>query len=174
MSRKAFTLFEIIISVILISLVYYFVITSFSDNSNTKKDDITFLNLKEKLLAYDFIENITIKCIDEDLSCMVFVDDNMTGDIITSLLTSKPEVYEYSKELKKIEFPYLELEQLQRYDIVFQYSCNKNNKCSEYIVQTEEMVYILNDIQKRPSTLKYINDVDEYFDKTMQKVRDAF
>jgi hypothetical protein len=154
--------------------VYYFVITSFGDSSNTKKDDITFFNLKEKLLSYDFSENITIKCIEDDLSCLIFVDDNRSDQTITSLLSSKPEVYEYSKELNRIEFPYLELEQLQRYEVVFQYSCNKNKKCSEYIVQTDEMVYILNDIQKKPSTLKYINDLDEYFDKSIQKVRNAF
>jgi len=49
-----------------------------------------------------------------------------------------------------------------------------NQKCSELIVELEDLVYIFNDIKNKPETIKYINDIDIYFEDKIQEVRDAF
>lgn len=174
--KKSFTLVEIIIAIILVSIIYSIAINSFSKKTINISDNIKLVNLKEKLLSYEYLENITIKCIADDLSCFIFKDDSEIpeDDKIEKLFIEKPIVYEYNKNLNQIEFLDLELEQLQRYEIVFEYSCNKYRKCSEFIVDTQDEVYIYNDINKKPDTIKYLNDIDEYFYSRIEEVKDAF
>ena len=174
--NKAFTLFEIIIVIILVSIIYTFAINSFSKNKPKHPDGITLSNLKEKLLEFEFDEDITIQCLADDFSCFVFLDDDLEPqeEKIKDLFKNKPTIYSYSKELERLEFLDLELEQLQRYEIIFKYNCKKNKKCSELIVETDNLVYIFNDIKNKPKTIKYISDIDSFFDNKIQEVKDAF
>ena len=178
--KKTFTLFEIIISIILVSIIYSFAINSFSTKKKIKSDDVTIFNLKEKLLKYgkenEMGDNITIKCIRDDFSCYLFIDDDKIPleDKIKPFFLDTPTIYKYNKELEKIDFLDLELEQLERYEVIFKYSCKKNKKCSEFIVETENMIYIFNDIKKKPDTIKYISDIDDYFELKVEEVKDAF
>ncbi|MEA3354788.1 MAG: hypothetical protein U9Q33_13330 [Campylobacterota bacterium] len=174
MFKRSFTLFEIIISIILISLVYYFAVSSFTNNTFRKKDNINLLNLKEELLKYEYNDNITVKCVDDTFDCFIFKDGVVEDTKIVSLFKEKPTVYTYRQNYETVEFPYLELEQLQRYDVVFQYSCKSNNRCSEYIVQTDDLVYVMNNIYKEALTFKYLNEVDDFFIQNIEKVKDAF
>ena len=179
-SRKSFTLIEIIIGIILISIIYTIVINSYSSKTKNSTDTITLENLKEKIQNLgeenSMNDSITIKCIADDLSCFVFLDDSLQPleEKIKPFLKQQPTVYNYNKNQEKIEFLDLELEQLQRYEVVFQYSCKKNRKCDEFIVETEDLTYIYNNIKKKPDTIKYINDISEYFDTKIEEVKDAF
>jgi len=162
--------------VIIITIVLYsFGINSFKKKENILDDRITLLNLKERLLKYDFENIITVQCNNEDLSCMVFVDGILEEESkITNLFDDIPTIYKYNKELEKIEYPDLNLEDMQTYQIVFKYSCKKDRKCDEFIVEDTNKVYIFNDINIRPITYNYISDVDEYFDSKIEEVKDAF
>jgi competence protein ComGC len=171
---KAFTLFEIIITIILISIIYTFAISSFTNKTNKNINDISLVNLKQKLLKYDFNDNITVKCIKSDYSCFVFIDNIIVDEKIGNLFKSKPTVYNYTKDYKQIEYLPLELEQLESYDVVFQYSCKQNWKCSELIVEFDDLVYVFNDIKNKPKVFKYLGDVDIYFDNKIQEVKNAF
>jgi hypothetical protein len=172
--KKAFTLFEIMIVIILISTIYIFAINSFTKNNDLQKDEVTLLNLKKTLLSQEFEEKITIKCIENDFSCFVFIDGTLQEDVLKPIFKEQPIVYDYTPELEKLEFIDLELEQLQRYSIVFEYSCKKDQRCSEMIVETETKTYIFNDMYKKPEVIEYINDIDEYFDAKIREVKDAF
>lgn len=172
MNKNSFTLFEIIISIILISIVYFFALNNFSAKKYDKKQNKTILNLKENLFKYSFNNNIKIKCTQE-IGCFVFIDGELQEEKIDKLFDSKPTVYEYNNKLKRIEFLDLELEQLQRYEIVFEYTCFSNKKCDELIVETDSLVYIFNSFQKKPTTIKYINDIDDYFESKINEVKDA-
>ncbi|MEA3513313.1 MAG: prepilin-type N-terminal cleavage/methylation domain-containing protein [Campylobacterota bacterium] len=177
MKQKAFTLFEIIITIILISIFYLFAINSFSNSSKIDGDVITLNNLKQELLKVDFEEEINIQCNNQDLSCLVFVDGVLDEDEegkIENLFLKEPIVYKYNKNLEDIEFQDLELEQLERQNIVFKYSCKKNRKCDEMIVQTEDKVYVFNDIHNKPITLNYIDEVSDFFDDKIGEIKDAF
>jgi hypothetical protein len=172
--KKAFTLFELIIAVILVSLLYYFAIDSFSQKNFKEKKNITLTNLKQTLLQYDFNDNITIQCIEDDFSCFVFIDDILQKEKINPLFKEVPTIYNYAKDLTRVDFNELELEQLDTYNIVFKYSCKKDKKCSEYIVELPNKVYIFNDIYTKPTTINYISDINDYFDNKIQEVKDAF
>jgi len=132
------------------------------------------LNLKTTLLDIEYTDTIDIKCVEDSYDCFVFIDKKIQKEKIKGLFENKPTVYRYNSNLDKVDFTDLELEKLDRYEVVFEYSCKKNGKCSELIVQTEEKTFIFNDIFKQPSTVKYLSDVEEYFNDKITEVQDAF
>ena len=123
-------------------------------------------------MKIDFDNNIEIKCT-EDLECFVFIDGSIQDKKLTSLFKNIPTVYKYSTDLETIEFLPLELENMERYNIVFEYSCNSYGRCSEFIVEDGDDVYIFNDIKQKTIKYKYINDIDQYFNKRIKEVKDA-
>jgi hypothetical protein len=171
--KKAFTLFEIVISIILVSIVYMFAINSFK-KQDIVSDSITLNNLKQKLLQSDFEESILIKCIEDDFTCFIYLDEQIQEKRTNPIFESKPTVYSYDRDYERVEFKRLELENLDSYDIVFEYECKKNKKCSELIVETDKDVYIYNALDRNPTKIDYINDVRDYFDEKINEVRDAF
>jgi len=60
------------------------------------------------------------------------------------------------------------------YNIVFEFHCKKNKICDEYIVHADDAITIFSNLQKKPVKLKYLNDVDQYFEDKIQEVKDAF
>lgn len=173
--RDGFTLFEIMIVIIITIVLYSFTINSFKKKSNRLDNKVTLLNLKEKLLKYDFDKIITIQCNSEDLSCMLFIDGVIQKDVkISNLFDDIPTIYKYNRDLEKIEYPDLNLEDMQSYQIIFKYSCRADRKCDEFIVEDRNKVYLFNDIYMKPIIYKYISDIDDSFDSKIEEVKDAF
>ena len=172
--KKAFTLFEIIIAIILISLLYYFAIDSFDKKQLLVQDKITLFNLKSTLLKYEFDNDIEVKCIDDRFDCFLFIDGAIQQKKLPSFFDKKPIIYKYQKDLEQIEYLTLELEALEKYDIIFDYKCIKSGKCTESIVETEEKVYIFNDLYNKPDIIDTISDINQYFTKKEEEVKDAF
>ena len=140
-----------------------------------KLDTITLTNIKQTLLKFEFEESIVLKCIDDEkIDCFVIIDDVIQEEKVTNLFKYKPDVYEYSKELKDLDFKYLELENMESYQICFEFSIDKYRNSSQLIVDTFEDVFIYDGISKKPTKIKYINDVDSYFEDKIKEVKDAF
>jgi hypothetical protein len=172
--KRGVSLFEIILAIVLVGIVYSFAINSFTNKKDIVKDNVTLENLKQTLLAYDYINSIDMKCIASDLKCFVFVDNILQKETINTLFKNKPVVYDYDNKLIKKKFLSLELELLQRYDVVFEYKCDKYRQCTEQIVEYNDKVYIFNDTKIKPIIIKYLNDIDMYFQDKIDEVKDAF
>jgi competence protein ComGC len=172
--KKTFTLFELIIVVILISIVYYISISNINIKQNSV-NAITLINLKQTLKNMDFKNKIEIKCIDsKDVECLIFKDDIIQEKKIYGLFKKCPTVYKYSIQQQTIDFEDVELDKLERYSICFEFILNKDGKSSQIIVDTQDNVYIFDNISQFPKTIKYINDIDLYFDKKVNEVKNAF
>ena len=172
--KRSFTLLELIIVIVLISVVYYFTIQSLNVKQK-KLEGLTLNNLQEYLSKIDFENNIRLDCVDsDDMKCLLFVDDNLQKMEDISLFKECPLVYEYSKELKTIEFKDIELENMETYPVCFSFEMTKNNKSSQFIVQTNKKVYLFNNIDSKPIILKDISDVYDYFENKIDEVKDAF
>ena len=153
-----------------------FAINSFSTSSKININGITLKNLKSKLLQYEFENKITIKCIKDDLSCFVFLDDDILPqeDKIMNLFKKEPNIYSYKQDSERLEFVDLELEQLQRYEVFLELNCKKNQKCSEFVLELPNKVMIFNNIYSKPIELKYLSDVEDLIQNNVQEVKDAF
>lgn len=174
MKNKAFTLFELIVVVILVSIVYYITFSNL-DKKQNKLDTITLTNIKEKLLEYDFDSKIAIKCLNNDnIDCLLIIDNAIQKEKIENLFSNCPNVYEYSKDIIKIDYEDLELEELRKVEVCFEFEVSKNQNSSQIIVESSNEVYIYDNISLKPNKLKFINDVSFYFEEKENEVRDAF
>ena len=172
--KRAFTLFELIIVIVLISIIYYFTLSNFSIKQ-AKLDSVTLMNLKQTLSKFEFDEKVSLHCIDDkDIDCLISIDGEIQKERITKLFEKCPDVYEYSKDQKKIEFSDLELEKLEYYPICFEYELNKNGQSSQMIVDIIGDVFIFDNISSKPKRIQYINDIGLYFDEKSNEVKDAF
>jgi prepilin-type N-terminal cleavage/methylation domain-containing protein len=171
--RRSFTLIELVIAIILVSIVYTFAINSFKKPHVVGNvENLTLNNLKDQLLKVDFNSTIEMQC-NTELDCFILIDNVVQEEKISHLLPSVPQVYSYKKEYSRIDFPILELENMEYYNIVFKFKCTKDQKCSEYIVDFDDSVYIYNNLKRKPTVLRYMSDVDDYFTEQIKEVQDA-
>lgn len=172
--KKSFTLLELIIVIVLISIVYYFTIQNL--NFKPKKlDALTINNLQEYLSKIEFDDTIRLDCIDsDDMQCLLFVDENLQKTEKISLFKECPVVYEYSKQLKTLEFRDIELKNMESYRVCFSFEMTKNKKSSQFIVQTNQKIYVFNNINNKPIILKDVSGVYDYFEDKINEVKDAF
>ena len=160
------------IVLILISIVYYFAITTLKVNKSI--NNVNLYNLKETLLKYSFKESISLKCIKDGKICHIVVDGDIIEDTIENLFDEKPTVYSYDKNLDILEYDDLEIKEFETYEVCFEYNINKYQKTKDIIVEVNNKIYIFNSIHNKPENIEYLNDVGIYFDEKLQKVKDAF
>ena len=73
--RKAFTLIELIIVIILISISYYLIFSNSNFKIENEKNSLSFINIKKYLLDnFEFEDELSFVCINENLVCYIKVD----------------------------------------------------------------------------------------------------
>jgi prepilin-type N-terminal cleavage/methylation domain-containing protein len=172
--KSAFTLLEIMIVILIISSVYYIAATNLSVNKAEKKENLSLINIKKLLQGYSFEQQVQLKCVDEDNRCFVLVDGSVVKELDTKLFEETPFIYTYDTKLDTVEFSDLELEKLETFRVVFEYSIDKYNKTKDMIVEVNDKVYIFNSIKDKPVVVDYLSDVNNYFDDKISEVKDAF
>lgn len=172
--KKSFTLLEIIIVIFIISSVYYLVATNFITINNKQSETPLLLNVKELLKGYQFDEKIELKCVEDNYRCFILADGIVVKELDRKLFKVKPDVYRYDTKLDIIDYGYLELDKLESFPIIFEYSIDKYNKTKDMIVQVEEQIYIFNSIHEKPILKEYLSDVNDYFEDKISEVKDAF
>jgi len=171
-NKKAFTLVEIILVVFIISLVYYFTISSFKFSSSTKSSTVDLVNIKTYLSKFG--NDVTLVCINNGKKCLVMDNNNNILEEVSNLFKTKPTVYEYNKDLNIIYYKDMELKHLDRYEVCFKYNINKYNKSKDMIVEVDNKFYIFNSIHNQPILVQNTSDIYDYFYKLEQEVKDAF
>jgi len=173
--KKAFTLVEIIIVVIIVGIVYSLVLVNMNKTpiNNTHQDKI--INLKQILMRYKFNDNITLKCINEGKLCYILIDDIINkNNKIENLFLTKPTVYTYNKNLEVIEFKDLEFENMESYEVCFKYTIDKFGKTKDMIVEVENKIYLFNSIHNKPKIFEYLSDATNFLEEKKQEFKDAF
>ena len=173
-TKPSFTLIEIILVIFIILSVYYLAVTNFTLLDKNKKENISLINIKSLLLKYQYKDSVELKCIEDGKRCLVFVDGIFYEELKEQLFNERPEVYTYDKKLDMVEYKDLELEKLERFEVVFEYLIDKYNKTRDMIVKSNNKVYIFNSINKKPIVVEYLSDVNDYFDDKISEVKDAF
>ena len=176
MSRQikgAFTLIELLIVIVIMGMVYAIIAPNLNLKAYVEEEGLNFNTLYPFLKKYSYENKIVLKCTNED-GCFVLSDGELTDRIENKLFKSEPVVYQYNKNLDVKEFSRLEIEDLESFDIVFEYELNKDGISKDMIVEVDEKVYIFNSFKNQVIHLNYASDVVDYFDVSKEKVRDAF
>jgi len=140
-----------------------------------KLDTVTLTNLKQTLKSFEFEDTISLQCIDnKDIDCLLVIDNELQEERIKGLFKECPDVYEYSKDQIKIEFASFEIKHLEELPICFKFTLDKFDDSSSMIVETNQKVFIYDNISLKPKVIKYLNDISIYFDDKINEVKDAF
>ena len=162
--NRAFTLFELIIVVILIGLIYGVFVNKLSTRS-TQKSEISLKEVREFLNDFAFKQSVQIVCENDSQECSIYIDDKKTEQTI-KLFKSKPVVYTLDEtgRPKIIKFsPVFEKEGKIK-DVFFKFKIFKNGSGDSYIVESEDIFYVFKAIEKKPYVLTRFDEATEQLD----------
>jgi prepilin-type N-terminal cleavage/methylation domain-containing protein len=164
LNKQAFTLFELIVVVILIGIIY----GVFVDKLATKphqRNDVTLPTIKEFLEKFAFKKSARVVCNKECKQCYVYVDDTKV-DASFELFTSEPTVYtldETGRQESLTFTPRFDKEDKLE-ETCFEYKIFKNGGADTYIVSHEDTFYVFKTLEKKPKIFTSMNEAVEFFD----------
>jgi len=174
--KQSFTLIELIIVIILISISYYLIFSNSNFKIEKQKNSVSLLNVKEYLIKnYEFENELSLLCIIDDLSCYIKIDGIINEEEkLESFFKSKPDVYKYQKEEELIDYESIDIGNISQ-DVIFELKINSDYKSNEIIVDTlNEKVYLFNSIFNEVKVYPSLQEVFETFNTNQLEVQDAF
>ena len=174
--KHAFTLIELIIVIILISVSYYLVFSNSNFKINNNKKNISFINIKKYLLDnFEFENEISLICTNENLVCYIKTDGIINEEVkIENLFENKPDVYKYQKEEQILDYESIDIDNISQ-DVIFELKINSDYKTNEIVVDTlNDKVYLFNSIFNEVKVYPSLQEVFETFNTNQLEVQDAF
>ena len=173
--KKAFTLIELVLVIILTSTIYFLAFSSFSSQEK-KEFKVSIENIKAFLLDNFSYENeLSLKCIEDNTkNCYVFIDKSIDKNIkIENLFEEIPSVYNYDKELSNFLFNKVRIENSE-YEVFFDLTINKDRKHKNIVIEMEDSkVYLIHSISKEIKKYENTNDIINEFRANEIEVKDA-
>jgi prepilin-type N-terminal cleavage/methylation domain-containing protein len=155
--KEAFTLIELIIVIVIISMVTFLV---FSENVNrTKKEDrLTPLNLKSSILkSVKPSSDITFFCINGCKRCYILQDNKITPFKGNINLGTNLEVYIVDSSGRLTQLTSEDFGTINDHKICFKFKIYKNKSSTKYILSNDQGVYFLPSYFGKPKELKDID-----------------
>lgn len=167
--KKGFSLVELIIVMLLISIVASLTFSNL--NFGPKKYQVELQNLKAFLLNnFEFQNDISLVCINEqNLPCYIIQDSVVLEDKLENLFSQTPVVYAYNKNLTKVNFSSIKIDNIN-YEVFFKLTLNRDNKHENLIVDTlEGDVFLFYSISKDIKRFQTTNAIlDSIFEKEVE------
>ena len=161
-SKSSFTLFELLIVILIISLLYGIFVQKLSHTRSANLQD-RLKNLDSILAQYDFNESAEIVCVNECKECFVQIDGKRVEDI--DLFEGNVKVYDYDIHglLTQLAFtPIFENGNVKK--VCFRYELYPNKSHSSYIVEYKDRFYVYYAYMRATKVYKSIGEAQKAFD----------
>ncbi|MEA3228745.1 MAG: type II secretion system protein [Campylobacterota bacterium] len=172
--KKAFSLIELLIVVLIIGVVYTLAITNFQkvDNQSIK---VNLATLKKYLQTFPSQKNVQFLCLDDCSSCSVLVDgkkDDSLEGVFDNFLDDKIEVYryEFASGVQEIEHELYFNEENSEESVCFSYKIDKQGIGDQVIIKFREKVYDYTDYSLVAPVYESIDEVIELKESLVQEV----
>lgn len=152
--KRAFSLIELLIVIMIIGVVYTLSINSFEQIKENKKA-ITLSSLEEYLKQFEYEKSAEFLCLDDCSECDILIDSKVVQEMKGSFdgfLDDSIKVYRYEYGLGAIELEpksYFNVEDVEE-EVCFSYLVNKRGIGNQVLVEYKDFVY----------------DFSTYFEKT--------
>ncbi len=152
--KKAFSLIELMIVIMIIGVVYTLAISQFQ-KIGEGGTSLTLENLKEYLQSFEHEKSVKLLCLDDCSKCDVFVDDNKSENskTIEHFLDKSVKIYRYELAYGYIEVQrdvYFNIENVEEH-VCFSYEIDENGIGDQVLVEFKNNFY----------------DFSTYFSKTL-------
>lgn len=140
-NRRGFTLFELLIVVLLIAILYGVFINKLQLGSSKKRaDEVSLVTLHKLLEQFPSERKREVICTEPCKECKVYLDDKPLDDVSFPLFLSEPTVWKADRfgQYQSVSFLPLNDPEHGVKDVCFRYRLFSNGSGSNYIVQTDE------------------------------------
>jgi len=167
-NSKAFTLFELLIVVLLISILYGVFVHKLTRAPQNKTDKLTLMNLKSFLLNIPHKKEIDVICLQPCKKCNIYIDGKKGKSDAFSLFKSTPKVYfpDNFGQLEAISFLPLIDKNRAVNSVCFKYSLFNNKSSSYFVVEDDSKYYLFDPYMKDVKMTKSFSDVTAFFDNS--------
>ena len=142
MQKKAFTLIELLLVIVIIGVVYTLAISNF-ERLKEKEDSLTLGGLKEYLKDMNHTKSAKILCLDDCSSCDIYIDNNITDIKLEDFLDEDVKTYRYEFAYGYVEMEediFFNVEGVEE-DVCFSYEIEKNGVGDQVLVEFKEKFY---------------------------------
>jgi prepilin-type N-terminal cleavage/methylation domain-containing protein len=170
--KKAFSLIELLIVIVIIGVVYTLAITNLK-NVSEEKFTPTLSNLKEYLIS--FLDNDTrevrLICLDDCSVCTIYKDEDKV-EVIESFFDASIEKYRYNflQGLQQVSNDVYFNQEGQQEDVCFSFSVNAQLVSDQVTVIYKEKVYDYSPYFKKPLRYDYLEEVVDAKEKLREEV----
>jgi prepilin-type N-terminal cleavage/methylation domain-containing protein len=167
--KKGFTLFELMLVVLLIGIIYGVFVHKLSQKErHSGKDEVTLETLKEFLLQFSPKRTVVLKCITPCDTCYIFRDGKKAQDLEISLFEEAPNVYSSDPygQLQRMTFTPIQGKHGEALDVCFEFTLFGNKSSSSYIIEYDKKVYLFDPYLKPVSVFDTLGAAKEVFDKS--------
>ncbi len=145
MMRKAFSLIELMIVIVIIGVVYTLAINNFQkiEEEATK---VNLHTLKEYLQKFPHAENVKFLCLNQCTSCNIFVDGEKQKDlegVFDGMLDEDIKVYRFDFNLGVVQQTpeiYFNQEDVEE-DVCFSYTIDEQGIGEQVLIEYKKEVY---------------------------------
>jgi prepilin-type N-terminal cleavage/methylation domain-containing protein len=139
--KKAFSLIELMIVIVIMGVMYTLSVQSFSNTAN-KLNKVTLLNLKEYMQGQDYRKSVRFLCLDDCKSCDILIDgvkQNTIENILDDSVLSY--IYDFNNGTREALIDvYFNSEGTQE-DVCFSYTVDKQGVGDQVLVVYKNNVY---------------------------------
>lgn len=172
--RKGFTLFELLIVVTIMGVIYAIVLQNFSFNQADEKIEELKLENIPAFLKGAFAgskDKVTFTCYDSCSKCGFFVNNeelNSTENLFEK--HSSPLVYTLEDErLEEVEFEDIFVNEVSK-TVCFKYSLYPNQSTDRMVLEYKDKVYFYDNLQDEVKEFDSKEDAEEYWTDQREKV----
>ncbi len=162
--KSSFTLVELLIVILIVSLVYTIFVQKISSKEyRLKKGGIQ--NIRALLRQYEFNESAKMVCIGKCMECSIYVDGKRRKDI--EFFTKPVTVYDFDIHgiLTQKEFvPIFKKDEPK--EVCFAYTLYPNGSASSFIVQEGNKYYVLYAYAKPVKVVDSLDKASELYDQS--------
>ena len=172
--KKAFTLIELLIVILIIGVVYTLAIGNFQKVAQPQTR-VTLATLKEYLKGFEYQKKVRFLCLDDCSSCDVFVDGKKQTElegVFDNFIDDSIKTYRYSvlDGIVNMEYnPFFDADGIEQ-DVCFSFSVDKQGVSDQVVVEFNNKVYDYTPYFEKTKIYYSIEDFIEAKEKIYQEV----
>jgi len=169
--RKAFSLIELLLVIVIIGVVYTLALGSFEQLAK-KETGLSLEKMKEYLFSLEYEKTAKLLCLDDCLTCDLVLDGNVSKTI-DSFVDDTVKTYRYDFLYGYVEQEpdvYFNVENIQE-DVCFSYELDKNGVGSQILVEFNEKFYDFSSYFREVGIYNSIEEAREAKEEVMKEVR---
>ena len=172
MQKKAFTLIELLLVVVIIGVIYGLVINSMQ-RINDKEANLSFESLPSFLEGFYQQNRVSFTCIDNCKKCAVYVDGEKVKDVDSFMQKERQLRFWYFDAnigTQELRFTPIFDEDEREFDVCFSYDIFKDGSHSEMIVETQKQSYDYRGPFRKVGRFSSLQDLEESRQDELQEV----